>query len=141
MNNTDYKTLVEVFSHSFDEVVNSKNLVDLKENYIKMEINRENVFEWVLTKIEDDAQKSEYLTEFANTENSIWSGRYIPEFDESFSFEDIDTLFEEYGSYFQRYGCLNSDQIISWDKENVLFDDEFGNVDIIKRPDTILNMQ
>jgi len=141
MNNNDYKTLIEVFEQSFNDVVNSKNLVDLKENYIKMEINRENVFEWVLTKIEDDSQKSEYLTNFANAENSIWTNKYIPEFDDEFTFEDIDNMFEEHGSYFQRYGCLNSDQIISWDKENVLFDDEFGNVDIVKRPDAILNIQ
>jgi hypothetical protein len=50
-------------------------------------------------------------------------------------------MFEDYGSYFQRYGCLTSDQIISWDNENVLFDDEFGNVEIVKRPDILLNVQ
>jgi hypothetical protein len=75
---------------------------------------------------------------------TILEGELIEEcpiFDLNISFDEIDQMFEEYGSYFQRYGCLSPDQIISWDNENVLFDDEFGNVEIVKRPDILLNIQ
>jgi hypothetical protein len=141
MSNNHYENLVNDFSKSFDSVIKSKDLLELKDNYIQMEVYRENIFEWVLTKINSDEEKSEYLTKFANKENDLWVNNFIPEFDNNFTFEDIENLFEEYDSYFQRYGCLNSDQIISWDSENVMFDDEFGNVDIVKRPDKMMNIQ
>jgi hypothetical protein len=137
----EFNNLVDDFQRSFDTVVSSKNLIELKNNFIDMEIQRENVFEWVLTKIQDDEEKGEYLSNFANFENKIWTNKFIPEFDEGFDFMKIEEMFEEHSSYFQRYGCLTSDQIISWDKESVLFDDEFGNVEIVKRPDVLLNIQ
>ena len=148
MKNNHFNELLNEFEKNFKLVSNSNDLHDLKEKYIALEISRENIFDWVLSTIEDDEQKSEYLNKFGKFENSMWysdntselsSG--IPIFDLDISFDEIDQMFEEYGSYFQRYGCLTSDQIISWDKENVLFDDEFGNVDIVKRPDILLNVQ
>jgi hypothetical protein len=120
----------------------------LKEKYTSLEISRENVFDWVISNIQDDEQKGEYLSKFGKFENSLWqtdsSQEFvvgIPIFDLDISFDEIDQMFDDYGSYFQRYGCMTSEQIISWDKENVLFDDEFGNVEIVKRPDILLNIQ
>lgn len=143
-----FEELLNDFENNFKLVSNSDSLHDLKEKYTALEISRENVFDWVISTIQDDEQKSEYLNKFGKFENSMWhndnsieitSG--IPIFDLDISFDEIDQMFEDYGSYFQRYGCLTSDQIISWDKENVLFDDEFGNVEIVKRPDILLNVQ
>jgi hypothetical protein len=94
----------------------------------------------------DDESKSQCLTKFAQYEHDLWVDSdtktligEIPIFDESIYFEDIEKMFDDYGSYFQRYACLVPDQIVSWDKENVLFNDDMGNVEIIKRPDVIVN--
>ena len=82
------------------------------------------------------------MLNFERFENKLWQNGIvnIPLFDDNTSYEDIETMFEEYGSYFQRYGCLTSEQIVSWDEQNVLFDDEIGNIEIVKRPDVLLNV-
>jgi hypothetical protein len=148
MSNEKFENLLKEFERNFKLATDSLDLQDLKDKYTALEISRENVFEWVIANIQDDEQKGEYLNKFGRFENSLWyAGKTneisagIPIFDLDISFDEIDQMFEDYGSYFQRYGCLTSDQIISWDKENVLFDDEFGNVEIVKRPDILLNIQ
>lgn len=148
MKNEKFENLLQEFERNFKSATNSSDLHDLKEKYSALEISRENIFEWIISNFQDDEQKSEYLNKFGRFENSLWYGDKsnqidtgIPIFDLDISFDEIDEMFDEYGSYFQRYGCLTSDQIISWDKENVLFDDEFGNVEIVKRPDVLLNVQ
>jgi hypothetical protein len=148
MNNEKFESLIKEFETCFKLASKATDLQDLKEKYISLEVGRENIFDWILSKVQDDEQKSEYMNKFGKIENSMWFGDNpnqittgIPIFDLDISFDEIDEMFEEYGSYFQRYGCLTSDQIISWDKENVLFDDEFGNVEIVKRPDILLNVQ
>ena len=148
MSNEKFETLLKEFERNFKFATDSLDLQDLKDKYTALEISRENVFEWVIANIQDDEQKGEYLNKFGRFENLMWQGGKnnelntgIPVFDTDISFDEIDQMFEDYGSYFQRYGCLTSDQIISWDTENVLFDDEFGNVEIVKRPDILLNVQ
>lgn len=148
MSNEKFETLLKEFERNFKFATDSLDLQDLKDKYTALEISRENVFEWVIANIQDDEQKGEYLNKFGRFENLMWQGGKnnelntgIPVFDTDISIDEIDQMFEDYGSYFQRYGCLTSDQIISWDKENVLFDDEFGNVEIVKRPDILLNVQ
>jgi hypothetical protein len=145
MNNEKFNSLLEQFKSNFKSVSNSNNLEELKEKYISLEITRENIHEYILSSNTDDEIRANYFSKFGRFENSLWekdtSGEVIagiPIFDLDISFDEIDQMFEDYGSYFQRYGCLTSDQILSWDKENVLFDDEFGNVEIVKRPDILL---
>lgn len=145
MSNEKFNQLLGEFKKNFELVSNSNDLQDLKEKYSALEISRENIFEWIISSIQEDEQKGEYMNKFGKFENSLFYNNNqdtgIPIFDLDISFDEIDAMFEEYGSYFQRYGCLTSDQIVSWDKENVLFDDEFGNVEIVKRPDVLLNIQ
>ena len=145
MNNEKFNSLLEQFKGNFKSVSNSNNLEELKEKYISLEITRENIHEYILSSNSDDEIRANFFNKFGRFENSLWeqdtSGEVIagiPIFDTDISFDEIDQMFEDYGSYFQRYGCLTSDQILSWDKENVLFDDEFGNVEIVKRPDILL---
>lgn len=147
MNNNKFDQMLEDFKSEFNLVIKAKTLEELKENYTNFQIKRENVFEWVMTSVDDDDLKGEYLTNFSMFEHHLWIDKntgsiisQIPTFDEDCDFENIEELFDEYDSYFQRYGCLTVDQIVSWDKESVLFDDEFGNIDIVKRPDVILNV-
>jgi hypothetical protein len=148
MSNEKFNSLLEEFKKNFKLVSDSNDLQDLKEKYISLEISRENVFDWIISNIQEDEQKGEYFNRFGKFENSLWQTDNsqelivgIPIFDLDISFDEIDQMFDDYGSYFQRYGCMSSEQIISWDRENVLFDDEFGNVEIVKRPDILLNVQ
>jgi hypothetical protein len=148
MSNEKFEILLNEFGRNFKLVSDAFDLQDLKEKYIALEISRENIFDWIISNIQEDEQKGEYMQRFGKFENDMWIDEKsneittgIPIFDLNISFDEIDQMFEEYGSYFQRYGCLSPDQIISWDNENVLFDDEFGNVEIVKRPDILLNIQ
>lgn len=134
------------FKDTFEIVKTSTNLEDLREKYIKFEQKREEIWEFIVNNTNTDEEKSEYLTEFANYELDLWVDGdtktligEIPMFDEDVYFEDIEKMFDDYGSYFQRYGCLSPEQVISWDKENAMIVDEMGNVEIIKRPDVIVN--
>ena len=144
---TEFNNKLQDFSDSFEKVKVSENLTVLKETYAAFETLREEIFEWVIATATDEEQQGEYLTEFAMFEHNLWVDSEtrtligeVPIFDESIDFDDIDQMFEDYGSYFQRYGCLTSDQIVSWDTENVLLVDEFGSVEIVKRPDVLLNV-
>jgi hypothetical protein len=147
MSNEKFNTLLDEFKKNFQLVSDTENLQDLKEKYASLEISRENIFDWVVANVEDDEEKGDYMRRFGKFENSLWYRENtnevvagIPIFDLSISFDDIDQMFDDYGSYFQRYGCLSSEQIVSWDADSVLFDDEFGNIEIVKRPDILLNV-
>ena len=142
----DFEKMLQEFASIFELAKKSANLEELKTHYIDFENKREVIFEWVMNTFSDDDEKGQYLSRFANFEHDLWVDNNtktligeIPIFDESIFFEDIEKMFDDYGSYFQRYGCLIPDQIVSWDKENVLFNDDMGNVEIIKRPDVIVN--
>ena len=142
----DFEKMLEEFASIFELAKKSANLEELKEHYISFESKRETIFDWIMQNNSDEDRRSEYLTKFAQHEHDLWVDSKtntligeIPIFDESIYFEDIEKMFDDYGSYFQRYGCLIPDQIVSWDKENVLFNDDMGNVEIVKRPDVIVN--
>ena len=142
MKSNDFQNLLNDFQNNFKTVSNSKSLETLKEKYISVEISRDSIFDWILSSNGDETLKDEYMLNFERFENKLWQNGIvnIPLFDDNTSYEDIETMFEEYGSYFQRYGCLTSEQIVSWDEQNVLFDDEIGNIEIVKRPDVLLNV-
>ena len=146
MSNEKFEILLNEFGRNFKLVSDAFDLQDLKEKYIALEISRENIFDWIISNIQDDEQKGEYMQRFGKFENDMWIDDKsneittgIPIFDLNISFDEIDQMFEEYGSYFQRYGCLSPEQVVSWDKENVMLVDEMGNVEIVKRPDVIVN--
>ena len=136
----------QAFKDTFESVKSCKNLEELRERYIVFESKREEIWEYIMATAQTDEERSEYLTEFANYELDLWVDGdtktligNVPFFDDDVYFEDIEKMFDDYGSYFQRYGCLSPEQVVSWDKENVMLVDEMGNVEIVKRPDVIVN--
>ena len=135
MNKNDFKKMLNEFEAEFIKVNNSENLQQLKENYIKLELVRESVFDSLFEKVLDTDERGEFLKTFSKFEYEIPYS--IPLFGND-DLDIIDSLFEEYNGYFQRFGCLNAEQIISWSDTEVLFDDEFGNIDIVTRPDTLV---
>ena len=135
MNKNDFKKMLNEFEEEFIKVNNSENLQQLKENYIKLELVRETMFDSLFEKVVDTDERGEFLKIFSKFEYEIPYS--IPLFGND-DLDIIDSLFEEYNGYFQRFGCLNAEQIISWSDTEVLFDDEFGNIDIVTRPDTLV---
>ncbi len=143
----EFDNKLQNFGDAFQKVTVSENLTVLKDTYGAFETLREELFEWVIKTAPDEEKQGEYLTELAMFEHNLWVDSEtrtligeVPIFDDSIDFDVIDQMFEDYGSYFQRYGCLTADQIVSWDTENVLLVDEFGSVEIVKRPDVLLNV-
>lgn len=148
MSNDIFEIKLKQFSEAFDVAKNSESITVLKDTYANFEVVREEIFEWIVSTFKDDEDRSKYLTDFAMYEHNLWVDSEtrtligeIPIFDDETFFEDIEKMFDDYGSYFQRYGCLTPDQVVSWDKENVLIVDEYGNTEIVKRPDILLNIQ
>jgi hypothetical protein len=126
--------------NSFTILHTCKSLGELKEKYVIFELHREKLIEWINSNFsENEVLYNTYIDEVGGFENRLFE-EYggIPIFDNDFSSDDMDDLFENYVSYFQRYGCLNSTQIISWDKTNILLGDEIGSVEAIVRPDVLL---
>jgi hypothetical protein len=135
MNKNDFKNMLKKFEEEFAKVNDSENLQQLKENYIQLELVRENIFDSLFEKVEDTEERGEFLKIFSKFEYEI--PYQIPLFSDD-DMDTVDQLFEDYNGYFQRFGCLNPEQIISWSDTEVLFDDEFGNIDIVTRPDTLV---
>jgi len=135
MNKNDFKKMLNEFEEEFIKVNKSENLHQLKENYIKLELVRENIFDSLFEKVQDTDERGEFLKTFSKFEYEI--PYQIPLFSDD-DIDQVDQLFEDYNGYFQRFGCLNAEQIISWSDTEVLFDDEFGNIDIVTRPDTLV---
>ena len=88
----------------------------------------------------------EYFLEFGKFEDNLWYDYQkneliggIPSFDPNLAIDELYDLFDEHNSYFMRYGCINSDHIVSWDERYVLIEDELGNIVRVKRPDILLS--
>lgn len=136
----EFKSIMEDMENSFIELHKSKSLGELKEKYTSFELNREKLIEWVNVNFNDTEELyHSYIDKIGDFEYRLFE-EYggIPVFDNNFSSDDMDELFENYVSYFQRYGCLNAEQIISWDRTNILLEDELGSVEAVVRPDVLL---
>jgi len=136
----EFKSIMSEMEDCFIHLHKSKSLGELKEKYSEFEIRREKLVDWVTGNFdESDENYDIYIDKIGEFEMRLFE-EYggIPVFDNNFSSDDMDDLFENYISYFQRYGCLDSTQIISWDKTNILLEDELGSVEAVVRPDVLL---
>ena len=134
--NNNFKKLLEQYSEEWQSVVSSQTLEQLEESYTNSESTREEIMNLVFTTIDDEQEQGQYFSTFGELETNLWENvGEIPIFDEVF---DIYESFDEYESYYQRYGCMTPEFIVSWDTENVLFTD--GEViEIVARPDVLMN--
>ena len=134
--NNNFKKLLEQYSEEWQSVVSSQTLEQLEESYTNSESTREEIMNLVFTTIDDEQEQGQYFSTFGELETHLWENvGEIPIFDEVF---DIYESFDEYESYYQRYGCMTPEFIVSWDTENVLFTD--GEViEIVDRPDVLMN--
>ena len=133
--NSNFKQLLERFTEEWETVVNSENLQELEDTFIRCEETRTEILNWVFENLQEEEEQSEYFSTFGSLESNLLDKiGDIPIFDESF---DIYDSFDAYEGYYQRYGCLAPEFIISWDKESILWSDE-ETVEIIKRPDVLM---
>jgi hypothetical protein len=139
--NNEYYNLEISFKEKFKDVNGSQSLEKLKTNYLNFQIVREELIDWVNSSFEEDTDEfRSVLKKLTDLEYStIFKEDSIPVFDDETSYDDIENIFEEYTSYFQRYGCLDVANIISWDVKTILVEDEIGNLEIISRPDVLLS--
>ena len=134
--NNNFKQLLERFSDEWESVIKTDSLERLQDAYTNSESTREEILTWIFENISDEELQGEYFTTFGEFESTLVDdSNGIPVFDESF---DIYESFDEYESYYQRYGCLTPEFVISWDTENILFDDGDGNIEIVARPDVLM---
>ena len=132
--NNDFKNLLEQFTDEWGTIVQSTSLEELQETFSRVEETRFDILNWVFEKVGDEEQ-SEYFTAFGSIESNLLDTvGDIPIFDEKF---DIYASFEEYETYYQRFGCMTPEFVISWDNQNVLWTDE-ETIEIIKRPDILM---
>lgn len=137
----EYYNLENSFKQKFKDVSDSQSLENLKTNYLDFQVVRENLIDWVNASFDEDTDEfKSVLKKLTDLEYStILKEDGIPVFDDNTSYDDIENIFEDYTSYFQRYGCLDVSNIISWNEKFILVEDEIGNLEIISRPDVLLS--
>jgi hypothetical protein len=134
--NNDFKILLENFSQEWEDVINSESLEQLQDRYTNSESTREEILTWIFENIKSDEEQQDYFVLFGQLEsNLVEESNGVPVFDTEF---DIYESFDEYEAYYQRYGCLTPEFVISWDTSNILFDDGDGNIEIVSRPDVLM---
>lgn len=133
--NNNFKKLLDQYSAEWENVVAAETLERLEEAYTNSESTRDEIMNWVFEQVETDEERGEYFSTFGKLEDHLWEKvGEVPSFDETF---DIYESFDEYETYYQRYGCMTPEFVISWDEENVLFTD--GDVvEIVARPDVLM---
>jgi hypothetical protein len=136
----EFKSIMEEVELNFTKLHEATSLGKLKEDYSVFERSREKLIEWVNTNFDSSEELyHQYIEKIGDFEYRLFE-EYggIPVFDDALSSDEMDELFDNYTSYFQRYGCLDSMQIISWDKTNILLEDELGIIESVVRPDVLL---
>lgn len=134
--NSNFKQLIQSYSDEWEQVLGAESLEQLQDRYTNFESTRDEILTWVFENIESEEEQSDYFNTFGSVESEmIDDSTGVPVFDTSF---DIYESFDEYESYYQRYGCLTPEFVVSWDEQNILFDDGDGNIEIVARPDVLM---
>lgn len=132
----NFKTLIENYTSELERCIVAETLEQLQDAYTNMESSREEIFDWVYQNVETEEEQYAYFSTFGQAEADTLDGTTgIPIFDETF---DIYDSFDQYEAYYQRYGCMTPEFVVSWDTENFLFDDGEANIEIVARPDVLM---
>lgn len=134
--NPEFNELIQRFEDEWKTLAASETLEQVEESITNVESSKIELIDWVLDNIEDEEEQGNYFGVFGQTEIDVeenFGG--IPTFDGNF---DVYDSFDSYEGYYQRYGCMTPDFVVSWDGENILFSDDYGEVEMIKRPDVLM---
>ena len=131
--NNDFEQLLSEYRKTWSELVKASSLDEIEERYMIADDAREEALNWIFESLEEE--QPEYFSKFGQFEtNLVDEVGTIPVFDENFNIEDS---FEEYETYYQRYGCMTPEYLLSWDTETVLWTDGL-EVERVKRPDVLM---
>ena len=135
--NNEFKNLLTQYQSDWETVTSSETLEQLQDTYTNAESSRDEAINWIFEQVDSEEGQADYFNTFGQFETDVIdNGGSIPIFDETF---DIYDSFDEYEAYYQRYGCMTPEYVVSWDTTNILFDDTEGNIEIIARPDVLMN--
>lgn len=131
-------TLTEEYISQLRKCSAAKTLEQLQDAYTNASSTRDELYEYIYSAY-DDNQSDELeaaLADFIVKEATITDEHPFPTFDDTV---DGYELFEDYPTYFQRFGCMNTHNIVSWDDSNILFHDiDSDLIEIIQRPDVLM---
>lgn len=128
--NNEFNELLSRYNAAAEEIQSASSLEELRDLYANLLESEEAIFNLVFETIEDEVEQGKLLAQL--------EAPGMPVFFDDF---DVEESFDEYESYYQRYGCMTPDFVLSWDEGNVLFEDEDGNLEIVARPDVLMNGQ
>ncbi len=134
--NNNFKQLLEQFSEQWNDVTKSSNLEEVKSSFSNLEQTRETILEWVFKNTDEGDEQGSYFYDFGELESKLLeSSDGIPIFDDNFN---IYESFDEYEAYYQRYGCMVPEFVISWDDTRLVWSDDL-TIDFIERPDVLMS--
>jgi len=134
--NNNFKQLLEQFSEQWNDVTKSSNLEEVKSSFSNLEQTRETILECVFKNTDEGDEQGSYFYDFGELESKLLeSSDGIPIFDDNFN---IYESFDEYEAYYQRYGCMVPEFVISWDDTRLLWSDDL-TIDFIERPDVLMS--
>ena len=134
--NNNFKQLLERFSEQWKDVTQSSNLEEVESTFSAVEETRDYILNWIFENTEEGDEQGSYFNTFGEVESNLAETvGDIPVFDDKF---DIYESFDEYETYYQRYGCMVPEFVISWDEKQILWSDEL-NIDYIQRPDVLMS--
>lgn len=128
--NSEFNELLSRYNAAAEEIQSASSLEVLRDLYANLLESEEAIFNLVFETIEDEVEQGKLLAQL--------EAPGMPVFFDDF---DVEESFDQYESYYQRYGCMTPDFVLSWDEGNVLFEDEDGNLEIVARPDVLMNGQ
>ena len=133
--NNNFQQLLDVYQHNWERVVKATSLDDVEKTYMISDESRDNALNWIFENVEEGEEQTQYFEKFGRFESKLLDDMGdVPIFDDTF---DVFESFDEYETYYQRYGCEAPEFIVSWDPENVLWTDGL-TIDFIKRPDILM---
>lgn len=128
--NNEFNELLSRYNAAAEEIQSASSLEELRDLYANLLESEEAIFNLVFETTEDEVEQGKLLAQL--------EAPGMPVFFDDF---DVEESFDQYESYYQRYGCMTPDFVLSWDEGNVLFEDEDGNLEIVARPDVLMNGQ
>ena len=139
MDNNEFNVFIEEYEKHFDIISNCKNLQKLNDAYSAYIVSKENIEDWIISNTEQYSDEYESYYQILDKSEYRFVSEYgLPYFDDTMESSHVYGIYNEHSSYFQRYGCMYFDQIVSWDKNSMLVEDEIGNCLIIARPDVLM---
>jgi hypothetical protein len=136
---SEMTTLTAEYELELKKCGEAQTLEQLQEAYTNVSSMRDELYDYIIglfPRAPDQDELQRELDELMDLEASLTDKYPFPIFDET---ADEVALFEEYPTYFQRYGCMDVNYIISWDENSVLFHDVDADlIEIIQRPDVLM---